>query len=60
MFDFCCFFCCFCCAVDGNEVCGLKRKSDIGVVESGDAAVESSEKKQKLDDESAVAANGDC
>jgi hypothetical protein len=48
-------------ATDGVEVCGIKRKSEVGL-ESEDATVESSDKKQKLEDsaEPVVEANGGC
>lgn len=43
------------------EVCGVKRKSEVGL-ESDEASVDSSEKKQKVEDsgEPEVAANGVC
>lgn len=46
-----------------GEVCGIKRKSEVGLESSEDAAVETTEsKKQKVEEtaEPEVASNGVC
>lgn len=45
--------------VDFTEVCGIKRKSEVGL-ESDEKPIESSEKKQKVEEseEPEVATNG--